>query len=391
VLDRQQAGEGASTRNGGITSGNIRPSAQQLIRQFGQARARAIASESKDARDDLRRFIDAEQIDCDYQLNGRFSGVMTRTQYEHAARDAEQLVATLGIEAYAVPPDEQHRYLGTDLYCGGTVRMDVGGLHPGKFHAGLLRVTQAAGVVVRDRTAVLHIQRQAAGFRVHSAAGEVRAGQVLVCTNGYTDAFDPWLRRRIVPVRSRIIATAALSPDLMARLMPARMMYGDTRLLHYYYRPSPDYTRILFGGRDGTVSGESAQPTAHLRGELARIFPELTSVDLTHSWYGYVAMHRDMVPRIFSRDGVVYATGFCGSGVVWARWLGTRAAALLLGEADAASTMVDRSAFDFRPPKTVPLFRGTAWFMPAVFAALKFKDQRVLHERAHERARERNR
>jgi len=380
VLDRQQAGEGASTRNGGITSGNIRPSFAELVRKFGETRARDIVTEGKDARDDLRRFIDAEQIDCDYQLTGRFAGVMTRAQYDQAARDAEQLTTTLGVEAYAVPSSEQHRYIGTDLYCGGTVRMDVGGLHPGKFYAGLLRVAQAAGVVVRDRTAVLAIERQTAGFRVRTEAGTVRAGQVLVCTNGYTDGFDTWLRRRIVPVRSRIIATDTLPAELMDRLLPARMMMSDTRQLHYYYRPSPDNTRILFGGRDGMVSGESDRPTAHLHSELARIFPELQSVPLAHSWYGYVAMHRDMIPRIFSRDGVVYATGFCGSGVVWARWLGTKAATRLLGDTDAG-----RSAFDFRPPKAVPFFRGTAWFMPAVFAALKRKDQRVLNARAHER------
>jgi len=198
VLDRQQAGEGASTRNGGITSGNIRPSLDQLIRRFGESRARAIVSEGKDARDDLRRFI-----------------VMTRAQYERAARDTEALAATLGVEAYAVPRGEQHRYIGTDLYCGGTVRMDVGGLHPGKFHAGLLRIAQAAGAIVRDRTAVLAIDRQdhrqGTGFRVQTAAGVVRAGQVLVCTNGYTDALDPWLRRRIVPVRSRITAANCIT------------------------------------------------------------------------------------------------------------------------------------------------------------------------------------
>jgi len=106
-----------------------------------------------------------------------------------------------------------------------------------------------------------------------------------------------------------------------------------------------------------------------------RIFPELAAVGLTHSWYGYVGMHRDMVPRIFRRDGVLYATGFCGSGVVWARWLGTKAAALLLGDEVAG-----RSAFDFRPPKAVPLFRGTAWFMPLVFAAMQRKDRCLLRD-----------
>ena len=39
---------------------------------------------------------------------------------------------------------------------------------------------------------------------------------------------------------------------------------------------------------------------------------------LSHCWFGNVAMNRDMLPRIFEKNGLVYATGFCGSGVVWA-------------------------------------------------------------------------
>src|ERR1700710_896879 len=39
VFDKQRPGEGASTRNGGITSGNIRPTYAQLVSGFGQARA----------------------------------------------------------------------------------------------------------------------------------------------------------------------------------------------------------------------------------------------------------------------------------------------------------------------------------------------------------------
>ena len=145
------------------------------------------------------------------------------------------------------------------------------------------------------------------GFEVETARGRVRADHVIAGTNGYTDGVDPWLRRRLVPVRSRIIATAPLSNNLMAELMPKRVMCSETRKLHYYYRPSPDGSRILFGGRDGTIAGEAAWPTDSLRRALADIFPVLDGVDITHSWYGYVAMNRDMIPRVFSRHGMRYA------------------------------------------------------------------------------------
>lgn len=377
VLDRQHPGEGASTRNGGITSGNIRPSHAALVRSFGERRALGIQAEGREAREDLRRFITEEAIDCDYQLSGRFSGAMTATEYDASARGAELLAKTLGIESYAVPPSEQHRYIGTDFYRGGNVRMDIGGLNPAKLHAEMLRVAQAAGATVQGGTAVLSTEQSAKGFVVTTSRGTVRAGAVLSCTNGYTDASDKWLRRRLVPIRSRIIATEPLPNEVMARLMPPRMMYSDGRALSYYYRPSPDGTRILFGGRDGTVSGDLTWPTDHLKAELVRIFPELVQTRLSHSWFGYVAMHRDMIPRIFRRNGVIYATGYCGSGVVWARWLGMKAAQQLLGKADEGRTVLD-----FRPPRFIPFFNGKPWFMPLVYAKMEASDKRLMRRRA---------
>lgn len=375
VFDKQRPGEGASTRNGGITSGNLRPTAAQLATRFGAAAADAIEAEGKAAREDLYRFIEDERIDCDFALTGRFRGAYAPRDYDALARDAEALHRTLGIEAYAVPRHEQRGYLGTDTYHGGAVRMDIGGLHPAKLHAGMLRVAQDAGVTVHAETAVTAIAPAGAGYAVRTARGVTRAEDVITGSNGYTDASDRWLRRRLVPVRSRIIATAPLSPNLMGELMPRRMMCGETRQMHYYYRPSPDGSRILFGGRDGTISGDPAWPTKALRQALISIFPMLDDVAIEHSWFGNVAMNRDMIPRVFSRAGKHYAAGYCGSGVVWARWAGKKAALQVLGD-DAG-----RSALDFRPPAAVPLFNGTPWFMPAVFAWMTLQDKMAARRR----------
>src|SRR5690606_13523855 len=165
-------------------------------------------------------------------------------------------------------------------------------------------------------TEVKGIVKEGSGFRVQTSAGVISGRQVLICTNGYTDGADPWLRRRLVPVRSRIIATEPLPEALMKTLMPRQMMYTESKILGYYYRPSPDGTRILLGGRDASQSGDPAAPTVLLRKGLIGIFPQLADVRLSHSWFGNVAMHRDMLPRIFEHRGMTYATGLCGSGTV---------------------------------------------------------------------------
>ena len=369
VFDRQRPGEGASTRNGGIASGNLRPSHQVMRRRFGEARANAIHAEAKAAREDLADFIEREGIACDFQLVGRFTGAAKPSEYESLAREAEHLSKTLDIEAYAVPRSEQRAVLGTEFYHGGMVRKDIGGLHPAKLHRGMLDAARKAGALVHGETEVKGFVANDGGFEVDTARGKVQAGHVIMGTNGYTNAVDPWLRRRLVPVRSRIIATAPLSNNLMSELMPKRVMCSETRRLHYYYRPSPDGTRILFGGRDGTIAGDPVWPTDSLRRALADIFPVLDGVDITHSWYGYVAMSRDMIPRIFSRQGTRYAAGYCGSGVVWARWAGQKAAWLVLGDERG------QSALDFRPPPLIPLFNGTPWFLPAVYAWMTLRDR----------------
>jgi glycine/D-amino acid oxidase-like deaminating enzyme len=374
VFDREHPGEGASTRNGGITSGNLRPSLAELSKRFGAKHAMAIVAESKAAREDLYRFIVEEKIACDFALTGRFAGASAAADYEGLAREAETLRRTLGIEAHAVSGADQRSVLGTDYYFGGAVRMDVGGLHPAKLHRGMLDLATAAGATIHGRTAVHGIRDEDDGYEVKTARGAVRTRDVIVAVNGYADASDRWLRRRLVPVRSRIIATEPLSPNLMGELMPRRMMCTETRKLSYYYRPSPDGDRILFGGRDGTIAGDPDWPTESLRRALVDIFPVLEQTKITHTWFGNVAMNRDMVPRIFTKSGIRYAAGYCGSGVVWARWAGDKAARQILGDASGAS------ALDFRPPPAVPLFNGNPWFMPAVFGWLSLQDK-LAHRR----------
>jgi glycine/D-amino acid oxidase-like deaminating enzyme len=370
AFDAMNPGEGASSRNGGITSGSIKLGFDEIVRQYGVEKALAVEAEGKRAREFLLHFIKAEGLDCDFQLTGHFKAALGHDQYERMARSADQLAKRLGIASYAVPHAEQHDYIGTDFYRGGTVRMDIGGLHPAKFHSELLRIAEAAGVAVHGHTRVLAIGPDGAEFSVKTTSGTVTARRVIVCTDGYTDGAAPFLQRRLVPVRSRIIATEELAADVMARLMPRKMMMGENRQLGFYYRPSPDGKRILLGGRDGSRIGDPAAPQLRLRNGLVELFPELRDVRLAYSWFGNVAMNRDMLPRVFEDEGIIYATGFCGSGVVWAPWLGMRAAHKLLDNKSQAAT-----AFDFRPPAAVPLYRGNPWFIPAIIRGYALQDR----------------
>jgi len=377
VFDAMRAGEGASSRNGGVCSGNIKFSFSSLIDKFGLDRAKSFFAEGIAARTALADLISKENIDCGFEIVGRFDGANHERDYSAMAHDADLLNKHLDFGAFMVTPDRQREELGTDFYKGGRVRPDIGGAHPAELHQGIYERALDAGVTVIDQTAVTDISRQSGGFILRTARGSIKTGECVVATNGYTDLVTDWLRRRIIPIPSQIIATDTLDPDLMNRLMPKRRMVGDTRNLYNYYRPSPDGTRIIFGGRRGADTNDDMQKCLHLYNNLVEVFPELERVKLTHSWWGYTGYSFDFMPHLIVHDGIHYATGFCGSGVVWAPWLGCKAAQMILGNTEDAASLFDQNPFPTRP-----FYNGNPWFMPWVIRWYGLKD-RFLYGRKH--------
>ncbi|HIP78276.1 MAG TPA: FAD-binding oxidoreductase, partial [Kiloniellaceae bacterium] len=195
-----------------------------------------------------------------------------------------------------------------------------------------------------------------------TAQGSVRAREVIVATNGYTGKLSPWQRRRVVPIGSYMIATEPLAREVMDRVMPTERIVSDTRRVVYYYRPSPDRTRILFGGRVTSGETDSLRSGALLHRDLVRLFPELSKTRVSHSWMGFVAYTFDTLAHLGRHQGIHYAMGYCGSGVSMAAYLGTRVGQKVLGLAEGR-TALDDVAFQTRP-----LYSGRPWFLAAPVA-----------------------
>ena len=168
------------------------------------------------------------------------------------------------------------------------------------------------------------VKKANGGFRLTTSLGDIKTDRVAICTNAYTGPQFPQLRRRVLPLRSAMIATEPLAPDVMARLMPKSRVCGDSRRIVAYYRPSPDGQRILFGGRATGLRDNPAQNATLLARSMAEIFPELTNTPITHVWSGLVAYSFDHAPHIGQHEGLDYAMGYCGSGVARASYFGQK-------------------------------------------------------------------
>jgi len=369
VVDADDVGWGCSTKNGGQISTSIKPTYQELASKYGAERAFKILKEGHNALAWIADFVASEKIDCHFKIAGKFTGAHNPAQYELLGKKIDHQQKGLEVEAYLIPRAEQHTELGSDIYHGGVVFPKFASIDPARFHQGLLERVLEAQAAILSHCPATGVERDGECFRVTTAKGSIRARNVIVATNGYTSSLTPWLRRRIIPIGSYIIATEPLNPGQMDRLIPKDRVVGDTRRMVFYYRSSPDRQRILFGGRvshnetDPLVSG----PKLHAR--MVEIFPELSHTRISHSWAGFVGYTFDNLAHIGNHDGVHYSMGYCGSGVSMASYLGMRIGQQVLGLKEG------QTGFDNLNFQTRPFYSGTPWFLSASIAYYRWLDR----------------
>ncbi len=362
VFEAGEFGEGASSRNGGMVGPSFHKlGVDGMKQQFGETVANGILAESIGFIDHLETFLKTENIDADFKRTGRLLGARRPADLERYKRMLETLQNACAVKGHIVAKQDMQSEIGSHHYEGGLVFPTDGGLNPAKYLAGLAQKLVEAGGQIFTHTPVEKISKAAKGHTLTTPRGEVLADEIAVCTNGYTGKQFGALRRRILPLRSAILATEELPTTQMDELFPNRRMHGDSRRLVAYYRPSPDGKRVLFGGR---AVGLTERPQANerlLRHMMNEVFPQLSAVKTTHVWSGLVAYTFSHAPHIGKLDGIHYAMGYVGSGVARASYFGQKLGQKILGNITEGETMFDQLTF-----KTKPLYTGNPWFMPGL-------------------------
>jgi len=323
VVDAGDPGKGASTRNGGMFGAHPRLDWTTLERQFGAGVADALFAEASTALDWARDLIAAHGIDCALQQTGRIQLAWTAKHYGNQKALAETLAAKSRVRAHMVPREHLSQEIATERYFGGIVFEEHCGIHPAKFHQGLMRAVLARGIPVIAHCPVTALERTGATFNATTPQGQVAADKVLLATNGYTQRPFKWHAQRIFALPSYIVATEPLAANLIGHLAPGRRMMVETRARHSYFRISPDGTRILFGGRASMVNISPEVAARRLRSTMCEIWPELKGTRISHSWRGNTGYSFTHMPHVGADRGLHYAMGY---------WLGHRDGALSGGQ-----------------------------------------------------------
>ncbi len=342
VLEANTVAWGCSTRNGGqaqISSGRLKRS--EWIKRWGVDVAKGMHAEVAEGFELFRDLIGSGEFDCEPQDGGHYylahkPGVMARLEQESAL-----LNDTFGYASKVISKEEVFETCCKDHEAAGAMWEPDGiSIHAAKLAFGYQNLARKLGAKIHPGSPVMRITRKKGVYHLQTPGGVVKARAVALATAGYTPpGLDKHTKHRLMPILSNSVVTRPLTDEESAECgFKTNSPLTDTRTLRHYYRHLPD-GRVQMGSRSA-ITGRDAENPKHLdllRAALARKFPSLEDIDLDYSWWGWVDVSHDMMPRICKPDPeheIFYAMGYGGNGVMYSAQAGKRMAQMVAGKGE---------------------------------------------------------
>jgi glycine/D-amino acid oxidase-like deaminating enzyme len=342
VLEANRTSWGCSSRSGGQgqnASGRLKRS--QWIERFGLDVAIQLDAEINRGFENFRYLT--TQIECDAYDGGHLLIAHRPEKLEALHEEARVMREGFGyFDTRVLSAEELRRaYCDEREAAGAMFEAEGVGIHPLKFAFGLIRKARALGAKIHTASPVQAWHTTDGVHHLRTPGGTVRARRVAVCTGGYTgQELNPLLKNRVMPILSNSAVTRVLTDaELKACNFKSHTFMTDTRALRFYYRllDGADGKRLQIGSRSA-VTGADAEDRAHLELltlAIARKFPPLAGIKIDYSWWGWVDVSHDMMPRIVKPDrlqSIWYALGYGGNGVSFSTWAGKRLAERIVGK-----------------------------------------------------------
>jgi glycine/D-amino acid oxidase-like deaminating enzyme len=355
VVEADQAGFGASGRNGGWCSAELPASLTTLARRHGRSAALAMHQAARGTLDEIEMIIADEGIDCGWCRDGSL----------RLARDEAQLArleAALA-EEREFGIDDGWRKTGTGGFAIPRLRAAAfiphcAAVQPGRLARGLADAVVRRGGQIAEGTRATEI----APRLVRTDHGTVRARTVVRATEAYTRSLRGQARR-VAALHSHVIATEPIPAATWRESgWPGRATGLELRVLYPYLQRTAD-DRLVIGGRSiGYRFGSAPGPGdprvwATLRATIGDLFPAFAWAAITHRWSGVLGAYRDFEPRVGydQETGLAEAGGYVGDGVALANLAGRTLAALITGADRPETRLCWAGAFPTRDWEPEPL------------------------------------
>jgi len=340
IVEAEEAGFGASGRNGGWSSALFPASLEALARASTRSEAIRMKRTMFDAVDEISRVADLEGWDIRWSKGGTVVAARTPLQLS-GAQDEVEHARSWGFgpeDMQLLDRTEAEERLGATDVLGATYTPHCAALDPARLVRQLGGAVARSGVTIHEHTRALSIEPG----RVRTDAGDVHAEIVVRATEGYTRTLDGQ-RRTLAPVYSMMLATEPLSVQTWDQIgLRHRETFADGRNLIIYGQRTID-GRIAFGGRGAPYhwgsritpeQDRNAGVHSALWEVLVDLLPAISGAAVTHTWGGPLGVPRDWWAScgLDRSTGLAWSGGYVGDGVTTSNLGGRTLADLITGE-----------------------------------------------------------
>ncbi|WP_374829457.1 NAD(P)/FAD-dependent oxidoreductase [Paenochrobactrum pullorum] len=362
LIDAARFGDGASGRNGGQFGTGQRSWAEELEKEYGFTRAKALFDLAEDSKPLIKSICDQHNIDIEY-ASGQMSVAHKKRYLKQYQRHVELMQTRYNYpHIRMIDAQEAADKLGSTRYYGGTYDSGTGHIHPLKLLVGMAKAASQAGASLFENTKATKLESQNGRVTVTTDNGTITANHCLLAVNAHGGLLEPVSAAHVMPIRSFMGATVPL--DKKYCVLQGGEAVDDSRFVVRYFRLTQD-GRLLFGGREAYTADNPREISKHIRRQIAEIYPQLADIEITHSWGGSVGITMPRQP--FVREvmpNVISAGGYSGHGVMLANLMGQLYAEKLAGKGERLQLLQDLH---------IPAFPGGRRFRaPLLFLALSW-------------------
>jgi glycine/D-amino acid oxidase-like deaminating enzyme len=317
----------ASGRNGGHVNNGLGGSYRAARCALGVEKAQQLYHAYDSGVDLIERLVSEENIDCGFKRTGKLKLAYKLQHFDALQAEYDVMIREVDPDLTLIPRSSIRSEVDSDAFHGALLYQKSGQMHMGAFGAGLATAAARRGARIYENANVTRFDRTAKGYKIETGKGTVEAKQLLLATGTSRKWPFGWLRQRIIPVGSFIVATEPLPVDILDRILPNRRNGVTTKNIGNYFGIMRD-NRLLFGGRARfTISSpiSDAKSGEILQAKMREVFPFLKGTRIDYCWGGLLDMTINRLPRAGERDGVFYSMGYSGHGTQMSIYIwGTR-------------------------------------------------------------------
>tara|TARA_B100000212_G_scaffold333218_1_gene302326 strand:- start:80 stop:1366 length:1287 start_codon:yes stop_codon:yes gene_type:complete len=330
LIDQNALGEGASTRSAGMVSGGLNLGKKvDLFKEYGDQMAVDFIKESIDSYRFLEDRVNGYHTEVKFQKTGRLVLAHSKKKLE-ALRKKTDLLNKLTNLKLDFLKNIDHE-ISNDYYKGGMLVHDAASIHPSLFYKFLLDKALNCKLDIFSPCKLLSHKKKENYYIVNTTEGVVKTEYLLFATNGYSEKEIGKENYNIIGVPSYIAVTNEIGTEAINKAMPKLRMYSDTKNDLFYFRPTPDHKRLLFGSFPiWAYQKESSRLVeSFFYKNISRILPSLGNFIIDYIWGGKVGVTFNTLPQVKNENNRLYVFGCNGSGVALMPYLGHKSISLI--------------------------------------------------------------